>query len=620
MYFNVVHLLILKNNFKLRLLLISTLILFNIYCCAQSPNISFSLLANYGTPVVGIENVGDSRLFLIDKLGTIGIIDTLGTVYPTPFLDVSSQITTNGERGLLGLAFHPNYATNGYFYVNYTDINGDTKVSRFSVSAGNPNQANPSSEQVILAISQPNTNHNGGDLAFGPDGYLYIATGDGGYSGDPNNNGQDPQTLLGNILRINVDNGNPYSIPLSNPFVGNPNGLNEIWSYGLRNPWRISFDQLTGDLWIADVGQSNWEEVNFQPSTSTGGENYGWRCYEGNNAYINNANCPAASSLTFPVSEYPHIPSIGGYSITGGFVYRGNQYPCLYGKYICMDYVTDHLWTIEPDGTGGWNTNFYDANNFSLGSSIVSFGQDAKNELYASSYSGDIYKVEADCNVNSQLDVKVLLEGTYNSGGQMYAKLGSIIPLNQPYSAAPYNYAGTESLASIPSNMVDWVLVELRSGTPSLNLRNTVTAFTKAAMLLADGSIVETDGNPLTFSLPMDADYHIVIRHRNHLDVFSQNTFTSGNNATFDFTAGQNMGLGANPMKILYDGRTALYAGDFVPDHTIQNTDADLWQLSPAILYSYNYTDSTLDGIVQVTDFDCWYRNRSILGNAELDY
>jgi len=593
--------------------------LFTIHCSAQSPSISFSLLANYGLPV-GIENVGDDRLFIIDKLGTIGIIDTFGTVNPTPFLNISSQITANGERGLLGLAFHPSYATNGYFYVNYTDLNGDTNVSRFSVSTGNPNQANPSSEQILLTISQPYTNHNAGDLSFGPDGYLYIATGDGGNGGDPDDNGQDAQTLLGNILRIDVDNGNPYAIPPSNPFVGNPNGLNEIWSYGLRNPWRISFDQLTGDLWIADVGQGSWEEVNFQPSTSTGGENYGWRCYEGNQSYNSN-NCPAASSLTFPVSEYPHNPNTGGFSITGGFVYRGSQYPCLYGKYIYMDYVTDHLWTVEPDGLGGWNTTFYDANNFALGNSIVSFGQDANNELYACSYSGDIYKIEGECNVDTQLDVKVLLEGTYDSGGQMFAKLQNIIPLNQPYSGAPYNYAGTESLSSIPINMVDWVFVELRTGTPNPNgSRNTITAFTQAAILLDNGNVIGTDGNPLTFKLPIDTDYYVVIRHRNHIDIFSQNTFTSGNNATFDFTNGQNAGIGANPMKTMFDGRTALYAGDFIPDHTIQNTDNDLWKLSPAILYSYNNLDATLDGIIQVTDFDAWYRNRSVLGNSELDY
>ena len=523
----------------LRLFLLCSIGLIVLNCIAQSPNISFNSLATLGTPV-GLENAGDDRLFIVDKFGTIEIIDTFGTAYPNPFLDISGQITTNSERGLLGLAFHPNYSTNGFFYVNYTDINGNTTISRFSVSAGNPDLANTASEQILLTINQPFSNHNAGDITFGPDGYLYITSGDGGSGGDPLGNGQNTQTLLGKILRIDVDGGSPYAIPPSNPFVGDPNVLDEIWSYGLRNPWRFSFDDLTGDLWIADVGQNDWEEVNFQASTSTGGENYGWRCYEGNQVF-NNSGCPTAGNLTFPVFEYDHNT---GSSISGGFVYRGNKYPCLYGKYICMDYVSDHLWTIEPDGNGGWISNFYNNNNFILGNGIVSFGQDASGELYACSVSGNIYKIEVDCFETSQLDIKVLLEGPYDSNGQMHPNLQGLIPLAQPYSIAPFNYLGTEILSSIPSNMVDWVLIELRTGTPNLTgTRNTLTSATQAAMLLSDGSVVDTNGSPLSFDLDLDTEYYVVIRHRNHLDLFSSNSFISGDNPIYDFTAGTNSGL-----------------------------------------------------------------------------
>ena len=216
---------------------------------------------------------GSGRLFIVEQGGQVWILDS-GSVLPNPFLDISSKISSGSERGLLGLGFHPNYDTNGYFFVNYTDLGGDTVVARYTVSS-DPNEADRNSEVIILQQPQPFSNHNGGHLAFGPDGYLYIGLGDGGSGGDPQGNGQNPNNLLGALLRLDVDNGLPYSIPPDNPFVGG-GGSPEVWAYGLRNPWRFSFDRLTGDLYSGDVGQNQWEEIDFQEASSPGGANYGW--------------------------------------------------------------------------------------------------------------------------------------------------------------------------------------------------------------------------------------------------------------------------------------------------------------------------------------------------------
>ena len=299
---------------------------------------------------------GDAeRLFIVEQgAGGSARIKILNlgtqTVNTTPFLTISG-ITTGGERGLLGLAFHPDYSTNGYFFVNHTDAAGDTIVERYTVSA-DPNVADPNSAMPVLGIGQPDSNHNGGWLGFGPDGYLYIATGDGGGTGDPNENGQDLSSLLGKMLRIDVNaddfpgdaNAN-YGIPADNPFVGVA-GRDEIWAYGLRNPWRNSFDRETGDLYIADVGQASWEEVNVQPANSTGGENYGWDCYEGNHEY-ETTGCGDPNTMTFPVYEYSHSD---GCSITGGYVYRGSQICDLRGTYFFADYCNDTIWSFRYDG------------------------------------------------------------------------------------------------------------------------------------------------------------------------------------------------------------------------------------------------------------------------------
>ena len=347
---------------------------------------------------VNIKNAGDDRLFVVEQRGYIRIINANGSVNTTPFLDIDNlviDISGGGdERGLLGLAFHPNYNTNGYFYVNYIDNNGDTVISRFEVSTTDTNIANPNSELILLSITQPYSNHNGGDMAFGPDGYLFIASGDGGAGGDPENRAQNLSSLLGKMLRIDVDNtanGNNYAIPANNPFYndGDANTLDEIWAYGLRNPWKFSFDSQTGDIWIADVGQGEYEEINMSPST-TAGLNYGWRCYEGNNTF-NNTGCPDANTLTFPVGEYSHSNS-GNFkcSITGGYRYRGSAYPNFSGLYFFADYCSDEIGFLQNNGSS-WSMSF--SNPFN-GNRWVAFGEDINGELYISGLnSGTIYRI-----------------------------------------------------------------------------------------------------------------------------------------------------------------------------------------------------------------------------------
>ena len=335
---------------------------------------------------------GDSRLFVVEQEGIIRILNTDGTVNNQAFLDIQGRVGGSGvigdERGLLGLAFHPNYAANGFFYVNYTNTSGDSVISRFTVSSSNTNLADDTSELILLTISQPASNHNGGDLAFGADGYLYISSGDGGGSGDPSDEGQDLGSLLGTILRIDVNNtsgGNNYAIPSGNPFVGTTGALDEIWAYGLRNPWKFSFDRQTNDIWIADVGQGGFEEINMMPST-TAGINYGWRCYEGNQPF-NTSGCANMSTMTFPVATIAHSSS-SFCSITGGYRYRGSQYANLYGLYFFADYCSTEIGVLEENGSN-WDMTLtsFPGNNW------VAFGEDVNGELYVADIGGTIYKI-----------------------------------------------------------------------------------------------------------------------------------------------------------------------------------------------------------------------------------
>jgi glucose/arabinose dehydrogenase len=358
------------------------------------PVIALEEIASGFTKPVDISHAGDARLFITEQTGFIRIIAEDGTVLPEPFLDISGPVNDSGnERGLLGLAFHPDYANNGYFFVNYTGPGGHTRISRFSVSASDPNVADPGSEVILLTADQPFSNHNGGELAFGPGGYLYIGTGDGGSANDPQNSGQTAGTLLGKMLRIDVDNqdaGFNYAIPASNPYADPNDGIpGEIWAFGMRNPWRFSFDRLTGDLWIGDVGQGEWEEIDYQPAGSEGGENYGWRCYEGTHAFNLNG-CGPAQDYVMPVFEYSHTAS-GGCSVTGGFVYRGCTYPSLYGHYIFADYCNGQFWAMKSDGQGGWDV-FTLSNLSNL--QYTSFGENYEGELFVTAHTqGKIYRV-----------------------------------------------------------------------------------------------------------------------------------------------------------------------------------------------------------------------------------
>ncbi|WP_332862824.1 PQQ-dependent sugar dehydrogenase [Janthinobacterium svalbardensis] len=332
---------------------------------------------------------GDSRLFIVERPGRIRVLQN-GNLLATPFLDISPLTTTNGERGLLSLAFHPQYASNGYFFIYYTNLAGDIVIERRQVSAGNANVADPLSALTILTIPHPTfNNHYGGLLSFGPDGYLYAGTGDGGSAGDPPGNAQNTQVLLGKLLRLDVNASTvaqPYAIPPGNPFAGTPGGRAEIWAYGLRNPWRYAFDVPAQLLYIADVGQANWEEVDVRP-VGQAGNNYGWNIMEGLHCY-NSASCNEAG-LVLPAIEYGH-DTAGGCSITGGYVYRGTALPELAGQYLYSDYCSGWLKSFSySNGTASAVTDWGISN---VGN-ILSFGQDAQNELYMLSGTGKVYRV-----------------------------------------------------------------------------------------------------------------------------------------------------------------------------------------------------------------------------------
>lgn len=326
---------------------------------------------------------GDTvRLFIVEKSGRIEIIRN-GAVLPIPFLDLSTLVSTGSEQGLLGLAFHPQYAANGRFFVDYTDLAGDTHVVEYRVSA-NPDLADATSAREILFIDQPFPNHNGGQVAFGPDGYLYIGSGDGGSVGDPQGNGQDLSDLLGSLLRVDVDSGNPYAIPPDNPFINVSSARPEIWNFGLRNPWRFSFDRETQALYIGDVGQGAREEIDVAPASSPGGENYGWNVMEGFSCF--NASTCDQSGFTLPILDYDHDE---GCSVTGGYVYRGATIPVLHGHYFYGDFCSGFVRSFRFDGIATdrrtWPTL--------SGGGITSFGEDAAGEIYILLASGEVFRI-----------------------------------------------------------------------------------------------------------------------------------------------------------------------------------------------------------------------------------
>jgi glucose/arabinose dehydrogenase len=323
-----------------------------------------------------IQNTGDGsgRLFIVEKPGRIRIFKN-GQLLETPFLDITDRVGSSGnEQGLLSLAFHPHYAENGRFFVNYTDNNGNTVIARFQASA---DFSDPNSEVDLLHVNQPFPNHNGGAVVFGPDGYLYLGLGDGGSQGDPSRNGQNLKTLLGKILRIDVDHGDPYSIPSDNPFAAS-GGSPEVWAYGLRNPWRFSFDKATSDLFIGDVGQDKWEEIDYYLHGAPGGANFGWSILEGTHPY----NGSAQPGLVMPVAEYGHDQ---GCAVTGGYVYRGSM-PEWQGIYLYGDYCKGRIWGLIKSESGFKSQVLFDA-----AVTITSFGQDESGEVYLASDNGNVY-------------------------------------------------------------------------------------------------------------------------------------------------------------------------------------------------------------------------------------
>ncbi len=356
---------------------------------SAAPEITMQPLATGLGSVTSIVHAGDSRLFLTVQTGRI-LVWNGSQILPAPFLDLSSLVSCCGERGLLSVAFHPRYAQNGFLFVYYTDRAGGIVIARYSVLAGSPNTVDPGSGVILLTIPHPNNaNHNGGELQFGPDGYLYIGTGDGGSANDPPCNAQRDNVLLGKLLRIDVDTGGPpfYRIPPTNPFVGRADALEEIWAKGLRNPWRFSFDRSTGDLWIADVGQSAREEIDFQPRSSPGGENYGWKIMEGTLCGVGgNSGCPAgvspcnSPSFQYPVFEYGHSGSGCTGSVTGGYLYRGALIPQLQGLYVYGDYCSGRIWAsgqlLAPTAPG-----------------LSTFGEDMSAELYLGTERGGFFRI-----------------------------------------------------------------------------------------------------------------------------------------------------------------------------------------------------------------------------------
>lgn len=361
-----------------------------LYLKAQSQPDAILIASGFNEPL-DVVHAGDSRLFIVEKAGVIKILHPDNSV--TIFFDITSNVGSDGgEQGLLGLAFHPDYLLNGYFYVNYTDLSGDTHISRFEVSEEDADSADATSELNLLFLDQPAANHNGGDLNFGPDGYLYIFTGDGGGAGH-NRSQQTIDNKFGKILRIDVDGALPYAIPPDNPFVGIP-GDDEIWAMGLRNPWRCNFDRLTGDLYLADVGSETWEEINVIKADTSEFFNFGWKCYEGFMLRPGTGCDTIIPDFDFPVFVYPHTIDSGGFAVTGGFVYRGTEFPALYGKYIFCDYVSGNFWTMQQEEGGDWSTQFYGY----VVDHITSFGEDVNGEIFACvNQTGNIYKIIDQC-------------------------------------------------------------------------------------------------------------------------------------------------------------------------------------------------------------------------------
>jgi glucose/arabinose dehydrogenase len=405
------------------------------------PEIALETLATGLAQPTAIAHAADTRLFLTLQRGQIVVFEN-GRVLSTPFLDIRSLVSCCGERGLLGLAFHPRHSDNGFFFVDYTNGAGDTVIARYHVPAGNPDAADPASGVTLLTIPQPFANHNGGQLAFGPDGDLYVGMGDGGSANDPMCNGQRDDTLLGKILRLDVDanSSSPpfYGIPPDNPFAAPGGPRAEIWAKGLRNPWRFSFDRETGDLWIGDVGQDSRDEIDFQPAGTPGGRNYGWKVMEGTACGAGGTSgCPSgvpacnAAGLTPPILEYSH--SAGDCSVTGGFMYRGTSYPHLIGTYFYGDYCTGRIRGATLS-SGTWTARVFSAR----ASGVTTFGEDASGELYLATESGLFARItDANPSPLSVVTVTPLAGSTRGGGTVVIAGSGFLPGVSVAFGEAP---------------------------------------------------------------------------------------------------------------------------------------------------------------------------------------
>jgi glucose/arabinose dehydrogenase len=444
-------------------------LLFILPTLAAAQSVALNKIADNLHAPIGITHAADSsgRLFIIQQGGKIAIYD--GTqVLPTPFLDVSALVSCCGERGLLGIAFHPQYMSNGFFYINYTDLSGNTVVARYHVSA-NPNVADAGSRTPLLSIAQPYANHNGGQMRFGRDGYLYIAAGDGGSAGDPENRAQNLATLLGKMLRIDVNGAAPYAIPPTNPFVGRAGARPEIWAYGLRNTWSFSFDRQTGDLIMGDVGQDREEEIDFQPAASRGGENYGWRRMEGVLCFNPSSNCNDGT-LKLPVLVYDHGL---GCSVTGGYRYRGSTYPGLFGKYFYGDFCSGRLWAATQGSGGTWSTTQLQDTNLS----ISSFGEDQAGELYLTHYdpvAGALYRIRGTTSSGGEIVVDNAPAGVQDAAGgrtftgtwctsQVTGQLGTTSLFSCGSSADTYRFTPAIANAATYDVFVRWTSAPNRS-------------------------------------------------------------------------------------------------------------------------------------------------------------
>ncbi len=458
---------------------------------AQLPQLSLLQLgtSGYAKPL-DIKNCGDQRLFIVEQTGYIRILYKDGTKQTTPFLDIDARVNSSGdEQGLLGLAFSPNYKQNGYFYVNYINGsgNGSTRISRFSVLPNDSTQADPNSEVILLTFTQPYSNHNGGNMMFGPDGYLYVSQGDGGSGNDPQGNGQNKNTFHGKMLRLNVTGQTTYTIPPSNPFVGQANVKEEIWAYGLRNTWRSSFDKLTGDMWMGDVGQGDWEEIDFQDASSTGGENYGWRCREGLHqcAGCSQTGC-TGTGYTDPVFE---VPSTTSCSVTGGYVYRGTQQGKLFGSYIFTDYCSGNFWRINRTGINTFVSNQLTVSPvFSY--QLTSLGQDNLGELYVayrgSGSNGRIYRIveTTECNPVAFVSFEDSIDGC--SPVSLTALRGDTLSYQWYNSNGVINGATSHQFAAEQSGWYKVKVSKQQLGCEAMSDSIYVTAFDTTALTLSN--------------------------------------------------------------------------------------------------------------------------------------